>query len=310
MIRLAALVLALLSLPAGAAGRPRVVVVKSADLTAYSAVVAGFSSEVLADVDELTLDGGATSAKAAFSKIAAVRPSLVLALGPAAATAARKLLSGVPVVFAMVPYYERYAVEGPNTTGIALTSNLSEELSTLKAVAAGIQRIGVLENPRYSGKLVEEISGVAAKLGLTIVPLELDSGANLEKVLRSARGRVEGLLMIGDKTVANAAVVRRLIAFAGEERLPMVALTPSQVKEGALLSLSPGFIGIGQQAGRLANRIIHEKVDPGALAVAQPEVLELAVSVSTARKLAKHGDLAVELLRLAARRGYVVKAYE
>ena len=66
----------------------------------------------------------------------------------------------------------------------------------------------------------------------------------------------------------------------------------------------------GQQAGRLANRIIHERVDPGALAVAQPEGLDLSFNLTVARKSGPSCDAALELLRFAARRDFAVKVYE
>ena len=81
--------------------------------------------------------------------------------------------------------------------------------------------------------------------------------------------------MVADKTVGNAAVVQALIAFCHAQKVPLVALTPSQVKEGATLAARSQPHGHRTAGGRLANRIIHEKVDPGALAVAQPEGLDL-----------------------------------
>jgi putative ABC transport system substrate-binding protein len=84
------------------------------------------------------------------------------------------------------------------------------------------------------------------------------------------------------------------------------------VKEGATLALAPSPTAIGQQAGRLANRIIHEKVDPGALAVAQPEGLDLAINLSAAGKLggSKDKDVVMELLRFAAKRDFPVRVFE
>jgi putative ABC transport system substrate-binding protein len=292
------------------AERPRVVVVKSQDLAAYTSVVAGFSAEARAEVEEVTLGEGDAAAKAAFGKISDEKPAMVLAIGPAAANGAKRALSGVPVVFCMVPYYEKYGLEGPNLTGIALTSDLSVELATLKAVAPQTKRVGVLMDRRYSAKVLDDATALAAKDGLTIVPLDVDGAAKAEKALKGARGKLDAMVMIADKTVGNAAVVRSLISHCETEKIPLVALSPSQVKEGAMLSLSPSSTGIGQQAGRLANRIIHEKVDPGALAVAQPEVLDLAMNLTTARKQGASCELALEIFKFAAKQGYPIKVFE
>ncbi|MFO0596518.1 MAG: ABC transporter substrate binding protein [Myxococcaceae bacterium] len=289
--------------------RPRVVVVKSSSLTAYSQVVAGFAAEVRGQVEELTLEEG-PEAPATFKKIAQAKPALVLAIGPAAAVGARREFTDVPVVFAMVPYYEKYELEGQNTTGIALTSDLSLELSALKAVQPKVKRVGVLEDPRYSKAFVDSASQAASARGLQLVPLEIDSPAKVDRVLGGAKGKVDALVIISDKTVGNAAVVERVLAFSVDEKVPAVGLAAAQVKQGALFSLSTAPLALGQQAGRIGNRILVEKVDPGAMAVANPEGLELWVNLSTAKKLGAPESFALDVVTFAARQGLTVKVVE
>lgn len=306
---LALLVLWFPRVAAAEPARPRVVVVKSAGLAPYAAVVAGFSAEVRAEVVEVMLEDSTQAAARAFQRIASQKPALVLAIGPLAANTARRTLDArVPILFAMVPYYEKYGLEGPNITGIALTSDFRPELSALKSLAPSAKRVGILHDPRFSAGLVEAAQSAAGPLGLSIVPLAADAQAKADKVL--AGSKVDALLMVADKTVGNAAVVQELIAFATTQRLPLVGLTPSQVKEGATLALAPSPTAIGQQAGRLANRIIHEKVDPGALAVSQPEGMDLAVNLTAAGKLGGSRDVVLELLRFAAKRDFPVRVFE
>jgi len=316
MARLAALCVAFLSaLPLGAlaAGHgPRVVVLKSADRAAYASVVAGFSAEVKGEVQELTLDesGDAQRANARLlEKLSQDRPAMVLAVGPTAANAAKRALPQVPIVFCMVPYYEKYALEGPNITGIAMTSDFSVELSLLEALGPQYRRIGILHDPRYSAERIDEARKQARDRAMTIVPLEADTAEKAERVLVNAADKVDALVMVADKTVATESVVRELIAVSQKSKAPLVAISPTEVQEGALLSIAPTPTGIGQQAGRLANRLIHEKVDAGALAVARPEIVEVSLNLSTAKKLGNISDLAQELFKLSAARGYPIKVY-
>jgi putative ABC transport system substrate-binding protein len=305
------LLLALLPWVAAAQARPRVVAVKSSALAPYASVIAGFRAETDADVQEVMLDESSATAARVFKTVALQKPALVLAIGPLAANAARRSLGeDIPVLFVMVPYFEKYGLEGPNVTGIALTSDYSPELGALKAMVPKAKRVGILHDPRFSAKQVLTAQAAASSLGLTIVPLEVEAQGKVEKVLEGSANKVDALLMVADKTVANTAVVQSLIAFATAQKIPLVGLTPSQVKEGATLSLAPSPTSIGQQAGRLANRIIHEKVDPGALAVAQPEGMDLAISLTATRKLSSSCDVAMELLRYAAKQDFPVKVFE
>jgi putative ABC transport system substrate-binding protein len=82
------------------------------------------------------------------------------------------------------------------------------------------------------------------------------------------------------------------------------------VKQGALFALAPAPLSIGLQAGRIANRIVVEKVDPGALAVAPPEGVELHVNLGVAKRLGLPEGFAGEVLVFAARQGLAVKAVE
>ena len=86
-------------------------------------------------MQEVTLDESARRRRPRLQALAAQKPALVLAIGPLAANAARRSLGeDIPVLFAMVPYFEKYGLEGPNVTGIALTSDFTPELAALKAM--------------------------------------------------------------------------------------------------------------------------------------------------------------------------------
>ena len=310
MLQRSTLILTALLASLAFAQRPRVVVVKSAALNAYAQVVAGFAADVKGQVEEITLEEGPAAAAAAFKKLGANKPALVLAIGPAAAVGARREFSDVPVLFSMVPYYEKYELEGQNTTGIALTSDLSLELSALKAVQPKVKRVGVLHDPRYSKALLDGAAQAAQARGLKLVPIDVDSSSKVDKALGSAKGKIDALVIISDKTVGNAAVVERLLAWSQEEKVPAVGLASAQVKQGALFALAPAPLAIGQQAGRIANRIVVEKVDPGAMAVANPEGLELHVNLTTARRLGSPETFALDVVTFAARQSLTVKVAE
>src|SRR5579863_10165514 len=104
-----------------AAARPVVAVVKSDNLTPYSRLVAAFSAECKGDVVEYDAKGNDEKASKLFAELHDKPPALVLAIGPIAANAARRTLGETPVVFVMVPNYEKYGLDAKNVTGIALT---------------------------------------------------------------------------------------------------------------------------------------------------------------------------------------------
>lgn len=289
--------------------KPRVVVVKSVDLAPYNGFVAGFGAEVKAQVDVLVAEPGMEGAAATMKSVAGQKPALIVAVGPQAAVAAKAQVQGTPVVFVLVPSHQKYELEAPNVTGIALTSDLSLELSLLSSTKK-VKRVGIVADPRYSTQFLEEVSNAAKSRSLAIVPLELDSVDRLPRVLSEASGRVDAMVMIADRTVGSAAVVEKIIEWSIAQKVPCVALSAAQVRQGALLAVSPAPVLVGQQAARLVNRIILEKVDPGTIAVANPEGLELQFNVTTARRISLSERFLIEALLFATRQGVAVRGME
>ncbi len=292
------------------APRPLVAVVKSTSLGPYASAVAGFTSEVKADVAEYDLQDDPSRAETVFSELKARSPALVLALGPQAANAARRALGKTPLVFALVPNYEKYGLEAQNVTGIALTRPAKAQLEALKALAPAARRVATLFNPKYSKPVFDAAADAAKSLGLELVAAPVDAPEDIPGALGALKGRVDALWMLADRSVANADAAQAIIRVSQQEKLPLFALTESQVRDGALVSLSPNYAAIGQQAGRLANRIVLEKVNPGALEIALPEVLDIALNLSAARKLGQAGELSQSALEYAAKHGYFVRAFE
>lgn len=289
---------------------PRVFVVRSANLAAYAQVVAGFSAEVRADVTEVTLDENPEHQKAVFERIRSSQPALVLAVGPSAAVAAKRTLPKTPVIFCMVPYYERYGLEGSNVTGIALTSDLGVEFAALSRVFPKVKRVGILHDPRYSEAVIAQAEKEARSGGISVVPLSTEDGVDARRELEKAKGRVDALLLVADKTVASAEIVRRELRFGEEAKVPVLGFAPTQVREGATLAFAPSYVAIGQQAGRLANKVVVEKVDPGTIAITQPEVLELSFNLSSGNNLSSAGQVEAAVLGFAAQRAFPVRVFK
>ena len=301
----AVLLLALTAAPS------RILVVKSQDLSTYSSVVAGFTAEVQGQVDQLTLeDGSRETVERAFKKAAQDEPALVLAIGPAAAVGAMNAFDKAPIVFVMVPYFRVYRLEKPNVTGVSLTSDLTLELHAARALLPNVRRIGIVEDPRFSKELVDTAVSAAMAKNIDLVPIEVDAAEKVPRALKQAKGRVDAVMLIADRTVGNSAVVQRIIAWAQDENLPVIGFSPAQVKEGALLALAPAAVGLGQQAGRIANRILYEKVDPGAMAVVAPDGLELHINLAAAKRLSDAKGFAFDLVGFAARQQLNVRVSE
>jgi putative ABC transport system substrate-binding protein len=168
----------------------------------------------------------------------------------------------------------------------------------------------VVYNPKYSKSVVEGASLAARALGLELVSARVDSPDDVPGSIKALSGKVDALWMIADRSVANTEAVKAIVDFSLQHKIPLFALSESQVRDGALVSLSPNFSSIGQQAARVANRLVSEKIAAGSVPVAAPDGLDIAINLSSAKRIGVECNLALEIFKFAAKQGYPIRVFE
>jgi len=296
----------------GAAGASSpLVIVKSNDNTNYTRFVTGFAVESKLRYNEISLGGNEEQGKKAVAALKEQKPPLILAVGSLAARLVRELLPETPMIFALVPRPEKLGLLGAdNVTGVSLTIPLKQQLSTLKILAPNTKNVGVMYNPRTSRKLVEEAREVAKKEGMSIVTAKIDSPDEVADATRAFLGTIDALWMVPDQTVMNAESFKHLLKFTFKNKVPFFSVAHRLVETGALVSLSPEYGSIGGQAGKVAVRILNDKIPVKAIPVADPEGLDIAVNLTTAKRIGVECDIALEIFTFAATRGYPIKVFK
>jgi putative ABC transport system substrate-binding protein len=292
-------------------GKPApVVVLKSSDNTNYNRFVTGFAVESKLRYTEISLGGNEESGRKALADLKSQKPPLVLAVGLLAARLAKELVSDAPVVFAMVPAPEKHGLSGDNVTGVSLHIPMRQQLATLKTLAPNTKTVGVMYNPRHSKPLVEQAVAAAQAEGLKVVAAKIDSPDEVPDATRAFLGTIDALWMVPDQTVMNTDSFRHLLKFTFKNKVPFFSVAHRLVESGALVSLSPDYAAIGAQVGRLALKIVNEKVSPKDLPVADPEGLDIAVNLTTAKRIGVECDIALEIFTFAATRRFPIKVFK
>src|SRR5439155_17965332 len=98
----------------------------------------------------------------------------------------------------------KLSAAGNNTTGI---SNMIQDMSAkglelIREVAPTAKTVAALFNPNNPGSrlMLEDVRSQAAKLGMTIQPIEFKGSAVLDATLEAAAGR-DALLVVADSTL-------------------------------------------------------------------------------------------------------------
>ena len=128
------------------------------------------------------------------------------------------------------------------------------------------------------------VSVTAAKqLGISIVFYPLSNPQELDAALVAAQAQgVDGVVLFPDPITLSSAP--RIAAFALQHRLPVVSGWYNYADAGGLVGYGPNLREAWRRAAHLFDRVA-KGVDPAALPIDLPTIVELVLNLKTARAL-------------------------
>jgi putative ABC transport system substrate-binding protein len=209
----------------------------------------------------------------------------------AAARAAQQVAPATPIVMTGlidpvgVGLIASLARPGNNTTGI---SNMIQDMSAkglelIHEVAPTAKTVAALFNPNNPGSrlILEDVRSQAAKLGMTIQPIEFKGSAMLDATLEPAAGR-DALLVVADSALLDLG--ERIAGLALRHRLPTFSSIPEFTDAGALVGYGPSRRDSYRRAATYVKKVL-EGAKPADIPVEQSTLIELSINMQTARAL-------------------------
>lgn len=227
----------------------------------------------------------------------AKRVDVIVAPNVAAAQAARRATSSIPIVFAGLSdpvadgLVASLARPGGNITGL---SNLSPELvgkrlEILKEALPQIARVAVVWQPGGGGEstshkaMIGHAESAAESLRVKLALVEVHSAGDIENAFSEmTKRRVDAFTILG--TPMFFLERARLAQLAARARLPAIYSTRQFVDQGGLMSYGASLDDLMRRAAGYVNKIL-KGANPAELPVEQPAKFELVVNARTARSL-------------------------
>ena len=219
------------------------------------------------------------------------KSSVIIVTTIAAARAAQQVAPATPIVMTGlidpvgVGLIASLARPGNNTTGV---SNMIQDMSAkglelIREVAPTAKTIAALFNPNNPGSrlILEDVRSQAAKLGMTIQPIEFKGSAVLDATLEAAAGR-DALLVVADSALLD--LRERIAGLALRHRLPTFSSIPEFTDAGALVGYGPSRRDSYRRAATYVKKVL-EGAKPANIPVEQPTLIELSINMQTARAL-------------------------
>jgi putative ABC transport system substrate-binding protein len=221
---------------------------------------------------------------------------VIVAPGTAAAQAARKATSTIPIVIVLAGnpvgdgLIKSFARPGGNVTG---TTSVSPEmggkyLELLREAVPTVSRVAVLWNPLSPPhvRLVKETEAAGRTLGLSVQPVSAQRPDELDGAFAAmARGAADGLIVLSDPMFDGSRRERfRIAELVAKGRLPTLYSIRELTQEGGLMSYGPNQPALFRRAAGYVDKIL-KGARPADLPVEQPTKFELVINLKTAKAL-------------------------
>ena len=293
----------LLTIVAGQANAQsgRIVVLSGQDLKPYQEVLAGFQQSlskqgINLSIEVHSLQGNQSKTQEVLADVKRNGARLVITLGSAATQAAVREVSHLPILATMIMSATDIQL-APNATAVLLDFPLDMQLQWLKRIVPGAGTVGILFHPQENQAKVTAAMRIVKDTGLRLMPQAVDSPRALPDALDNISRNVDVLWGISDSMVMTPQTAEPILLSTLRNKIPLIGLSTSWVKAGALYALDRDYVDIGLQCGEVVGRVLGGTA-PGSVTPMPPRKVTYAVNLRTAAVIDL--ELPPELIRGAA----------
>jgi len=217
-----------------------VLVVTQPEVAQYGDVLAGFREVRPADpVDARNEE----AVRAALAR----KPAVVVAIGSKAAALVRAAAPAGTVIAAGVLGGE--AARG--YAAVPLEARAADAARALGTLAPRVRKVAVL-HPAGAGAAVADARAAARAAGLEPTFWPLAELTDFQGLFRRAAEGADAVWLLADPRLARPELVKFMVTFCLERRVPLVGFLDGMTRTGALVSIAADFRAIGREAAHLA----------------------------------------------------------
>jgi ABC-type uncharacterized transport system substrate-binding protein len=265
---------------------PGVSILVSRDIPAYTRVASELSKHLTKRSKVYNLDGDAEAVEKALRETQWSDREQVVAIGLAAARAAREFLAK-QVIFCQVFNYTDYDLITPWMKGVSMLPRFSDQLRVWKDLDPKLRRVALLTGANQQ-HLVRAAADAARDHGMEVVYREVHSDKETLYSFKRLAPEVQGLWLLPDNRVLSAGVIRALMSYAVRQRKEVLVFSPTLLKIGGLISIEGTESDVAAQVLARLQQSYGQKEIPG------PDVVPLtSMQLQINARVAKQLGLAL-----------------
>jgi putative tryptophan/tyrosine transport system substrate-binding protein len=228
-----------------------------------------------------------------IAEFAASKVEVIVTAGTPAALAVGKSAPSIPLVMVAVgdPIGTGLAASlarpGGNATGLtSLAPDLEgKRLQLIREMLPNISRLAVFWNPANAYQLRDEkeVRAAAEVLRIRVLSLAVRSAEEFDGAFAAILAQsADAMLVLADRVFLHNR--ERIVAFAAENRRPIMSAYRELAEGGGLMSFGPSYAVMHRQAARYVDKIL-KGASPAELPIEQPARFEFVLNLRTARAL-------------------------
>jgi putative ABC transport system substrate-binding protein len=263
----------------------RIVVLSGQDLKPYQEVLAGLQQSLTKQginlsIEIHSLQGNQSKTQEVLADVKRNSARLVITLGSAATQATVREVSHLPILATMIMSASDIQ-PAQNATAVLLDFPLDMQLQWLKRIVPGAGTVGILFHPQENQAKVTAAMRIVKDTGLKLMPQAVDSPRALPDALDNISRTVDVLWGISDSMVMTPHTAEPILLSTLRNKIPLIGLSTSWVKAGALYALDRDYVDIGLQCGEVAGKVLGG-TPAGSLTPMPPRKVTYAVNLKTA----------------------------
>jgi putative ABC transport system substrate-binding protein len=227
------------------------------------------------------------------AELARRNPDVIVALGSAAAGAAKGATRSVPIVMLAAGdavgagLVMSLAKPGGNVTGLSSPYGelIAKRLELLKEALPGTARVGMLLGPDAAADpaMLDVTASVGRSLGIILERYRIERPRDLDAAFATMTKKNIQAINVTESPYLVFEEVRRLVALARIHRLPTIGFR-ELADAGGLMAYSANSVEVWRRAATYVDKIL-KGAKPGDLPVEQPTKFELVINLKTAKAL-------------------------
>jgi len=251
---------------------------------------AGFEDGKQIKIDFQSAQGEQPIAQIIAQQFVADKKDLIIAIATPSAQAAVTATNEIPIVFSAVtdPVSAGLVASNENgegnVTGTSDALPVDQQLALFEKLGIKVENLGIIYNAGEANSVasLEQAKAAAQELGMNVVEVTASNASEVQQAAQSLVGRVDGLYLMTDNTLAQA--VQSVLAVANQNKIPTVSAVESYVEQGALVTLGLDYYKLGLETGKIAAEILNGKA-PAEIPVFFMTDLSLVINAETAEEL-------------------------